>query len=405
MRIAVDATAAISGGKVYLDHLLPCLAQMPFDHQFIVFHVGDFRDAPPTSDRRFEYHQVRLPAFAARHPLAGSLLKMLWRLVVLPSHLSRLQPDLLFSNAGFGPAYRPPRTQLILALHNSMPLQDELFATELSLFKRLRLILLKRLLLRTLRDCDGLIVFSQDLKRRIVAQVDYLKREPSVVYHGIEWGEKERAHPADLERLAGLGVRPPYLLYVSHFHRYKNVLRLLEAFATARPGHPDLSLVLAGDAADREHWVEVEATIRRLGLETSVKHVGQRSRNELKDLYGGALALVYPSLVENCPFAVLEALAFGLPIAAARATSLPEICGEAAVFFDPYRPDEIAAVLGRVVSDAALREDLRRKAVARSRAFSWPESARQTLIIFEQVGAGRSAARDSRPSPPPISRT
>jgi glycosyltransferase involved in cell wall biosynthesis len=394
MRIAVDATAAVSGGKVYLAHLLPGLAQLATEHEFIVFHLGDLAERSPTPGRRFQFRRVRLPAFTTGHRLAGSMLKMLWRLVVWPWHLHRLQPDLLFSNAGFGLGWRPARTKAVLALHNSMPLQDELCGAETSLIRRLRLVLLRRLMGETLRHCDGVIVFSEDLKQRICSRFDHLKKEPSVVYHGIEWGEAERKLAPDLGRLAGLGIRPPYLLYVSHFHRYKNVLRLLEAFALVRNEHPGLSLVLAGEAADPAYWSEVEEAISRLGLGASVRRVGGRSREELKDIYRAALAFVYPSLAENCPFAVLEALALGLPIAAARASSLPEICGEAALFFDPHKPVEMAEVMGRLINRKPLREELSRKAVARAQMFSWPEAARQTLRIFEQVAETGLADHD-----------
>lgn len=383
MRIAIDATAAVSGGKVYLDHLLPCWGPLAAGHEFTVFHVGDLEVELLALGRQFQFRRARLPSSATTHGLVGGLLKMMWRLVVLPWHLRRLQPDVLFSTASFGPAWRPARTRLVLALHNSIPVQLDLIRGETSPMRRMRLVLLRRLMRRALSDCDGVIVFSEDLRQRIRSSFPQLKRDPSVVYHGIEWGEEERRVPPDAGRLAELGIHPPYLLYVSHFHRYKNVVRLLEGFALVRTQFPHVSLVLAGEATDPVYWGEAQATIVRLGLGAAVRHVGPRSREELKDVYRGALAFVYPSLAENCPFAVLEALALGLPIAAARASSLPEICGEAAIFFDPHDPGDISEALGQLVSRGALREDLGRKAVARAQAFSWPEAARLTLRILE----------------------
>ena len=388
MKIVVDATAAVSGGKVYLDHLLPELASIATDHEFVIFHLGEIETSSERADGRFRFHRVRLPSFVSGHRLPASLMKLFWRLVVLPLHLRRLEPDLLFSNAGFAPPYRPARTKLVLALHNAMPLQKDLFTTEVSPLKRLRLVLLRRLLEATLRNCEALIVFSEDLKQRIQAQIGHLKREPFVVYHGIEWGEAERKRGPDPDALDRMNVSRPYLLYVSHFHRYKNLIRLLEAFALLHAAEPGLSLVLVGQAPDHEYWSEVERTIDRLGLRGHVRHIPERSRDELKDLYGGALCLVYPSLVENCPFTVLEAMALGLPIATSRLSSLPEICGDAAVYFDPYDPRDMFLSTQRIVRDAALREELRRKAAERSRAFSWRECAEKTFRIFEQVGAG-----------------
>lgn len=390
MRIAIDATAAVSGGKVYLGQLLPALARIAKNHEFIVFHVGALDAGLLALEEQFQFRRVNLPSSATALRLTGSMVKLLWRLFVLPVHLRRLQPDVLFSTAGFGPAWRPARTRLVLTVHNSMPLQEELIRDETSTMRRLRLILLRALTSQSLRSSDDVIVFSEDLKRRIISTFPRLKREPSVVYHGIEWGEKERSVPPDVRRLGELGIRAPYLLYVSHFHRYKNLLNLLEAFAALRRESPKLSLVLAGEAADPAYWGEVKGAITRLNLRTAVQHIGSHPREELANVYRGAVAFAYPSLAENCPFAVLEALALGVPIAAARASSLPEICGDAAILFDPHDPASMAGALGRLVQCEDLRAELSRKAVARAEAFSWPLAARQTLTVMEQAVGGKA---------------
>jgi glycosyltransferase involved in cell wall biosynthesis len=82
---------------------------------------------------------------------------------------------------------------------------------------------------------------------------------------------------------------------------------------------------------------------------------------------------------------LLEALAMGVPIAAARMSALPEIAGDAAVYFDPYDPGEMAETMGRLIWDEKLRDELSRNAIARAESFSWGETACQTLQVFEQV--------------------
>jgi glycosyltransferase involved in cell wall biosynthesis len=106
-------------------------------------------------------------------------------------------------------------------------------------------------------------------------------------------------------------------------------------------------------------------------------------------IYGHALAFAHPSLAETCSFPLLEAIAMGLPIAAARMSALPEIAGDAAIYFDPREPSEIAEALDRLVRDESLREELRRKAIRRAERFSWEETARKTLEVFERI-AGAS---------------
>lgn len=382
MRIVIDATAAVSGGKVYLDQLLAQFARLRLDHEFVIFHAGDFgaRRFDEQSNGKIQFRRVALPSSRSRLWIGTSVLKTLWRLIILPLHLRRLKPDLLFSNAGFGPGWKTAGTPSALALHNSAPLRDELIAGETSALRRWRLLALRKLMRRALRQSDGSIVFSENAKRLVVDCFNDLSHEPFVVHHGIDWGARERELAAQ-----GGGLSEPYLLYVSQFHRYKNILPLLEAFAVLRKKHPRLSLALVGDAADKAYWREIETEIDRLKLRDRVIHIPACPRDQLPAIYGHALAFTHPSLAETCSFPLLEAMAMGLPIAAARISALPEIAGDAAVYFDPRDPAEIVEALDRLVCDEALRDELRRKATRRAERFSWEETARKTLEVFERI--------------------
>jgi len=395
MRILIDATAAMSGGKVYLAHLLPELVRRAAGHELIIFHNedsaghnGDFAglDALPGAAA-----QVRLRSVAglgARNDawLGKAVLKLLWRLIVFPLELRRLRPDVLLSNAGFVPGWKPRRLRVVLALHNSMPLRAELITDERSALRRWRLQLLRRLMGKAVRQSAATIVFSHDTRARVEQCFGVLAERLAVVHHGMDWGAAERRLPVDEAALARLGLRRSYLLYVSQFHRYKNLLPLLDAFGQIAARHPELTLALVGDLADAEYWREIEARIAALGLRDRVVHVAACERAELLSIYRGALAFVHPSLAETCSFPLLEALALGVPVAAARMSALPEIAGDAALYFDPYKADELAAVLERLLTDEALRGELSQKAAARAAQFTWAAAAEQTLAVLEGVG-------------------
>jgi glycosyltransferase involved in cell wall biosynthesis len=315
-------------------------------------------------------------------------MRMLWRKFVLPNHLQRIAPDLFFSNSGAVPARKAAKTKTLIALHNCMPLRQELIEDERSPVRRWRLKLLRRQMRKALQTCDGSLAFSEDTRLRIRDNFGELPHTPSVVHHAIDWGQREREMTAGIDGLQRLGVAQPYLLYVSQFHRYKNVLRLLEAFARVAANHPQLKLVLVGAAADGEYWNEVEETLARLDLKTRVIHVPVSPREQLIALYRGALGFVQPSLAETCSFPLLEALALGLPAAAARMSALPEMAGEAAIYFDPYNTGEMAEVMERLVWDERLRGQLSRRAIEQAAKFTWEKTALQTLEVFEKVAVG-----------------
>lgn len=387
MKIAIDATAAISGGKLYLEKLLSQFARSDSQHEFIIFHTSDLDQLGATlAGERLKFCRVAIPFLGSGEGASASLLRMLWRKFVLPVRLQTLQPDLLFSNAGTVPRWRPAKMKTVIALHNCMPLRRELIDKEPWGVGRWRLKMLRRQMRKALRACDGSIAFSEDTQFRIKENFGALPHTPSVVHHAIEWGEQERKMQISLGDLRRLGVVQPYLLYVAQFHRYKNVLRLLEAFARLAENHSQLMLVLVGAAADRVYWQEVKAEIAKLNLRDRVVHVPACPRQQLIGLYRGALAFVQPSLAETCSFPLLEALALGVPAAVARMSAMPEMAGEAAVYFDPYQPTEMAEVIERLLWDEALRDELGRKAIAQAARFSWEETARRTLEVFAQVG-------------------
>ncbi len=384
MKILIDATAAMSGGKVYLTHLLPQLAQLASDHELIVLHNGDFDELE--TDARLSLHRVTGLAASNSVWLGRAIIKLFWRLFVFPFHLRRWQPDVLFSNAGFAPSWLPRRTKLVIALHNSMPLRAELIEEERSHLRRWRLKLLRRLMGKAVRRSAATIVFSHDTQRLVQAAFGVAPDKLAVIHHGIDWGAAERARDCDFALLQQFGLSQPYLLYVAQFHRYKNLTTLLDAFALISSRHPQLKLALVGDLADAEYWRECEAQIARLGLAGQVIHVPACEREQLQQLYCGALAFVHPSLAETCSFPLLEALALGVPIAAARMSALPEIAAEAAVYFDPYNPCELADVLERLIVNEELRATLRARAIERTKQFLWETAARETLKLLEAVG-------------------
>lgn len=391
MRIIIDATAAVSGGKLYLEKLISQFAATPSADQFVVIHGGDLDqlEAALRCDN-IRFHRVdilscfRLPATFTRLFPPG-LWRMLWRKFFLPNLLDQLRPDLLFSNSAFVPPRRDRRFPTVIALHNSMPLRDELIAEETSWLLQLRLIWLRRMIHRSLQNCDTAIVFSHDTRRTIELKFPDVVKPLEVIHHGIDWQGGQGDNPD--QTATPPSTRPPYLLYVSQFHRYKNVGRLLEAFAIIAGTFPDLQLVLIGDKADPAYWEEVESTIQHLKLETRVRYLPACPREELLSLYRNALAFVHPSLAETCSFPLLEALVLELPIAAARMSALPEIAADAAIYFDPYQPAEIAEVLSLIVSNEDLRQELSRLAKRRAAAFSWELSAHQTREVFERIVA------------------
>ncbi len=183
------------------------------------------------------------------------------------------------------------------------------------------------------------------------------------------------------------GVRQPYVLSVGNFLPHKNLIRLVQAFAgLAESARRGCALVLVGDSSGRCESVLNEA--RHLGIGKSVVLTGVVADADLPALYAGCDAFVMPSLDEGFGLPAAEAMACGAPVIVSNRASLPEVVGDAALLVDPLERDAIRAALASVLSDRGLREDLRRRSLARAETFRGDRSVQRVLTLLRAVAKG-----------------
>jgi glycosyltransferase involved in cell wall biosynthesis len=177
----------------------------------------------------------------------------------------------------------------------------------------------------------------------------------------------------DHERLSpGTELREPFLLYPANGWRHKNHARLFEAFALVRRSRPELRLVLTG-------------TGHPATLPDGVESRGRVPDDELVRLYRTASALVFPSLYEGFGLPALEAMACGCPVACSNATSLPEVCGDAAQLFDPTSAEDIARAIEDVLDDPA---PYVARGLSRAAGYSWEATARRHKDVYRRLAGG-----------------
>jgi glycosyltransferase involved in cell wall biosynthesis len=211
---------------------------------------------------------------------------------------------------------------------------------------------------RAARNAAAVIVTSEFVKRRALELLELDPDRVHVVPHGID---HSLFRPGDDER-------EPFVLYPARPWPHKNHGRLLEAFTELRRTRPRLRLVLTGGGLERLD-----------PLPDGVTRLGSVSSERVASLYRRAACLVFPSLYEGFGLPPLEAMACGCPVAAANAGAIPEVCGDAAVLFDPTDPEAIAA--GILEADARAQE-LRERGLARAAEFSWEETARLHEAVY-----------------------
>ncbi len=197
----------------------------------------------------------------------------------------------------------------------------------------------------------------------------------TTIYEGVDasWSKIERrASP-----------RPkPYLLYVGLVKPHKNLLGLMKAFEKLTENLPH-DLVVVGDR-DKIVTRDEESVRFSAKLGDRVVFTGRVSDDALEQYMANAAALVFPSFYEGFGLPPLEAMACGCPVVSSNAASMPEVCGDAALYFDPGNVDDMAAQIQRCVADESLRTQMILKGKLRAASFSWDSCAGQTADLISE---------------------
>jgi glycosyltransferase involved in cell wall biosynthesis len=184
-----------------------------------------------------------------------------------------------------------------------------------------------------------------------------------------------------------LGVEEDFLLFVGTIEPRKNLPILLEAYAELlRSAYTRARLVIAGQRG----WLtgELFERLGESGLADRVIFTGYLTDEELCALYSSCSAFVYPSLYEGFGLPPLEAMACGAPVIASRIASLSEVCGEAAIYFEPRDASRLAEQMSKLLFDEKERGRLALEGRKRAAEFSWERAARRTLEVYREAIAG-----------------
>jgi glycosyltransferase involved in cell wall biosynthesis len=238
----------------------------------------------------------------------------------------------------------------------------------------------------TIKRADCIITGSEFAKREILKYNNFLPEERiKVIPDGIDLQYYEQANDSSkIPRMREkYGMPYEYILYLGTLEPRKNIERLIEAYAVAKSTGDMPPLVIAG----RKGWMydSIFQRLIDLKLHENVIFLGYFPDEDKPVLYAGAKFFIFPSLYEGFGLPPLEAMACGTPVIVSNATSLPEVCGDAAIYIDPMNIASIADVLVRLNTDCDLRQNLIKCGLERSRKFDWSVSAEQLYKLCKEI--------------------
>ncbi len=294
-----------------------------------------------------------------------------WSQVFFPAYLAtHKKPDVLFCPAHYIPRFSSVKT--VVTIH------DVAYFYYPEEFLKKDLYKLKNWTSYALNRSSKVIAVSENTKKDIIKFYETPEQKIEVIHNGFNITSSVET-PEEVKLPTS-----PYLLYVGTLQPRKNVVKLIEAFSSLKKEHADLKLYLVG----KKGWLydEIYVRVTQLNLQDDVVFTGYVTDGEKNALYKHAQAYVLPSLYEGFGNPPLEAMSAGCPAIVSNNSSLPEVCGDACVYFDPNDTIDMAKKIDEVLSNNELRASLKAKGLQRVKEFSWKKCADETLNVLKEVG-------------------
>jgi glycosyltransferase involved in cell wall biosynthesis len=384
LKIAINAASAKMGGAVtYLAHLLRHLPRPESGDWFFVFLPGDTAAVLPEAHRNVSLCPVPRERI-------GGVGRIWWQHVTLRRFLRTRRVDVLLSTANFATSRCPVKQILLVrnALYFS-EMYQQMFLGKHGVWYRLAFRLRRWLIWQSVRSADVVMTPTQAMLDELRGFVDVPPHKALVNPYGIDppkalpSSDRRRKEPG--EGNAGSICK---LLYVSLYGEHKNLRTLLKAIPLLnKDGAGNFLLQTTADPAwEGAAWAITHAEdiglARRPEISPWVRFVGPLSREHTENLYRDSDIFIFPSLAESFGFPMAEAMSYGLPIVASDTPVNREICGDAAVYFSPLDPGDLARQVQRVAADVSLRRELSAEGVQRARTkFCWNAHVRRILEI------------------------
>jgi glycosyltransferase involved in cell wall biosynthesis len=373
MKIAIQAAdldaERIDGTRVYIKNLLEHFGKLDTSSQFLIYHKNHFNpELTPPDFSNYKIIKKSWPIF--------------WTQMRLSSSLIREKPDVLWMPMHNIPYFKPKNIKTVVTIH------DLAFKYFPECFTKWELWKLNFLAKMAIQKSDKIITISESSKNDILKFYPKIKAEKiKVISHGFskEVFEKETDPEVLVQLLESFKLQTKsYLLYVGAIQPRKNLSVLIEAFEKVKNDekYKDLKLVLAGEKAWM--WEEVFRKINSSQYKNDIITPGKIKFEEVGNLMRGAAVFCFPSLYEGFGLPILEAFAARVPVVSANNSSLPEVAGDAALYFEGKDSQMLTQNLKSVLENADLRNDLIQKGIKQAEKFSWEKCARETLEYLKE---------------------
>ena len=375
MILGIDASNIRGGGGVtYLAEMLRSAQPHAFGFKKIVIWSG-YSTLRRIEDRPW-LHKIHEPLLDRSLPY-----RLFWQFCQLSLKVKACQCNMLYVPGSF---YLGRFRPFVTISRNMLPFELREMRRYGVSRNMLRLLFLRWAQLYTFRRTDGLIFLTRYARNTILRINPKASSKMAVISHGID-SRFQMVPRKQLEITRFSTSHPLRIIYVSAIDAYKHQWHVAKAISKLRKAGFPLVLDLIGPAYNPS-LRRLRDTLQRIDPEGEfIRYLGAVSHDRLPGVYSDADVCVFASSCENMPNILLEAMASGLPIACSNRGPMPEVLGDAGLYFDPENPEEIANALSQLINSPELRTEKARASFALGKAYSWRRCADETFHFLSDV--------------------
>ena len=313
----------------------------------------------------------------------GLLLRSLWQKFFFPKIVQSLRCDVIFVPGG---TYLGRFHPVVTMSRNMLPFERSEIARFGFSLMTLKLIALRWTQTKTFKKVDGLIFLNDYAKKQINKKIKNLFGTNCTISHGVD--ERFKIGIREQFPIQKYTSQHPFrILYVSIVNFYKHQWHVVDAISSLRSRGIPVFLEMVGPSYPPALKRLKDALLRFDPGSHFARYYGPIPYENLHELYVHADMVLFASSCENMPNILLEGMASGLPVASSNRGPMPEMLGDAGVYFDPEKPNEIASAIKKLLDSPELRSSLSQKSFARACSYSWHKCADETFRFLADVAS------------------
>ncbi len=374
MNLAINALSARQGGgQVYLSNILRYAYKYP-DMRFYVLTTREFAHL-----YNFDCVNIIMCNISSNNILSRTI----WEKIALAKLLEEFKIDLVFCPGGTINFEPPKGCKTAVAFQNMLIFDNKNRSKYLPGLQRLRLYLLKKISKKSFQKADQVIFLSEYAKKVIDEIIPDRKGQSIIIPHGLDESFRT-ANKTDIPRCSQL-PEGKYLLYVSVIHNFKSHIEVVRAYHILCNRRKTKEKLLFVGPVYKRYERLLRREINKFSLQDKVKIIGQIPYSDMPSVYHYAKAHIFASTCENCPNVVIESLGSGRPMFLSNISPMPETAGAAAIYFNPYNPEQLAGLLLKYIDDEKFMTQVGQKAFQKSLCYDWSITAAKTFDAFRSL--------------------